>query len=91
MVNVNPAPPRPPSDAPEIRKYKKRFGSEILCAALWGQRGSGVMGWGEVFGGVGVRVGRSSRVPAGSGGLHGGGPGSWSPPDGTVPMRDPQV
>ncbi|XP_059573796.1 misshapen-like kinase 1 isoform X2 [Alligator mississippiensis] len=36
VVNVNPAPPRPPSDAPEIRKYKKRFGSEILCAALWG-------------------------------------------------------
>lgn len=24
------------SDAPEIRKYKKRFNSEILCAALWG-------------------------------------------------------
>ena len=24
------------SDAPEIRKYKKRFNSEILCASLWG-------------------------------------------------------
>ena len=24
------------SDTPEIRKYKKRFNSEILCAALWG-------------------------------------------------------
>lgn len=23
-------------DTPEIRKYKKRFNSEILCAALWG-------------------------------------------------------
>ncbi|XP_068785644.1 misshapen-like kinase 1 isoform X2 [Struthio camelus] len=36
VVNVNPANPRPHSDAPEIRKYKKRFNSEILCAALWG-------------------------------------------------------
>lgn len=24
------------SDAPEIRKYKKKFSGEILCAALWG-------------------------------------------------------
>lgn len=24
------------NDAPEIRKYKKKFGGEILCAALWG-------------------------------------------------------
>ena len=24
------------ADTPEIRKYKKRFNSEILCAALWG-------------------------------------------------------
>lgn len=23
-------------DAPEIRKYRKKFNSEILCAALWG-------------------------------------------------------
>lgn len=23
-------------DAPEIRKYKKKFSGEILCAALWG-------------------------------------------------------
>uniref|UniRef100_A0A8C9SIT2 non-specific serine/threonine protein kinase n=1 Tax=Scleropages formosus TaxID=113540 RepID=A0A8C9SIT2_SCLFO len=36
MVNVNPANARPHSDTPEIRKYKKRFNSEILCAALWG-------------------------------------------------------
>ncbi|XP_067411997.1 misshapen-like kinase 1 isoform X2 [Emydura macquarii macquarii] len=36
VVNVNPANTRPHSDTPEIRKYKKRFNSEILCAALWG-------------------------------------------------------
>ncbi|XP_019941350.1 misshapen-like kinase 1 isoform X16 [Paralichthys olivaceus] len=36
MVNVNPTNTRPPNDTPEIRKYKKRFNSEILCAALWG-------------------------------------------------------
>ncbi|XP_075872486.1 mitogen-activated protein kinase kinase kinase kinase 4-like isoform X6 [Nelusetta ayraudi] len=36
VVNVNPVNTRPPSDTPEIRKYKKRFNSEILCAALWG-------------------------------------------------------
>uniref|UniRef100_A0A672RPV8 non-specific serine/threonine protein kinase n=1 Tax=Sinocyclocheilus grahami TaxID=75366 RepID=A0A672RPV8_SINGR len=36
MVNVNPTNTRPVSDSPEIRKYKKRFNSEILCAALWG-------------------------------------------------------
>lgn len=24
------------NDAPEIRKYKKKFSGEILCAALWG-------------------------------------------------------
>ena len=23
-------------DTPEIRKYKKKFNSEVLCAALWG-------------------------------------------------------
>ena len=37
MVNVNPTNTRPHSDTPEIRKYKKRFNSEILCAALWGE------------------------------------------------------
>lgn len=37
MVNVNPTNTRPPNDTPEIRKYKKRFNSEILCAALWGK------------------------------------------------------
>lgn len=37
VVNVNPVNTRPPSDTPEIRKYKKRFNSEILCAALWGK------------------------------------------------------
>ncbi|KTF75965.1 hypothetical protein cypCar_00031282 [Cyprinus carpio] len=36
IVNVNPTNIRPHSDTPEIRKYKKRFNSEILCAALWG-------------------------------------------------------
>uniref|UniRef100_A0A8C1QA48 non-specific serine/threonine protein kinase n=1 Tax=Cyprinus carpio TaxID=7962 RepID=A0A8C1QA48_CYPCA len=36
VVNVNPINTRPQSDTPEIRKYKKRFNSEILCAALWG-------------------------------------------------------
>ncbi|XP_051969531.1 TRAF2 and NCK-interacting protein kinase-like isoform X5 [Xyrauchen texanus] len=36
VVNVNPINIRPHSDTPEIRKYKKRFNSEILCAALWG-------------------------------------------------------
>ncbi|KAG5677531.1 hypothetical protein PVAND_007286 [Polypedilum vanderplanki] len=38
-VNVNVTPTSQsdvPSDTPEIRKYKKRFNSEILCAALWG-------------------------------------------------------
>lgn len=38
VVNVNPTNIRPHSDTPEIRKYKKRFNSEILCAALWGKR-----------------------------------------------------
>lgn len=37
VVNVNPVNTRPQSDTPEIRKYKKRFNSEILCAALWGK------------------------------------------------------
>jgi hypothetical protein len=37
VVNVNPTNTRPQSDTPEIRKYKKRFNSEILCAALWGR------------------------------------------------------
>uniref|UniRef100_A0A4W4EQX3 non-specific serine/threonine protein kinase n=1 Tax=Electrophorus electricus TaxID=8005 RepID=A0A4W4EQX3_ELEEL len=36
VVNVNPSNTRTHSDTPEIRKYKKRFNSEILCAALWG-------------------------------------------------------
>lgn len=38
-VNVNVTPTSHgeiASDTPEIRKYKKRFNSEILCAALWG-------------------------------------------------------
>ncbi|MEQ2161830.1 hypothetical protein GOODEAATRI_013621 [Goodea atripinnis] len=38
VVNVNPTNIRPHSDTPEIRKYKKRFNSEILCAALWGRK-----------------------------------------------------
>ncbi|VVC94140.1 unnamed protein product [Leptidea sinapis] len=35
-VNVTPTGHDLSSDTPEIRKYKKRFNSEILCAALWG-------------------------------------------------------
>ncbi|XP_008468728.1 serine/threonine-protein kinase mig-15 isoform X2 [Diaphorina citri] len=35
-VNVTPTCQDLSSDTPEIRKYKKKFGSEILCAALWG-------------------------------------------------------
>lgn len=35
QVNVNVSPSVQP-DTPEIRKYKKRFNSEVLCAALWG-------------------------------------------------------
>ncbi|KAK7482863.1 hypothetical protein BaRGS_00025896, partial [Batillaria attramentaria] len=39
QINVNVTPSQTTeatSDTPEIRKYKKRFGSDILCAALWG-------------------------------------------------------
>lgn len=37
QVNVNPnCAAVADADAPEIRKYKKRFNGEILCAALWG-------------------------------------------------------
>jgi hypothetical protein len=35
-VNVTPVSHDVSQDTPEIRKYKKRFNSEILCAALWG-------------------------------------------------------
>lgn len=35
-VNVTPTSHDAINDTPEIRKYKKRFNSEILCAALWG-------------------------------------------------------
>jgi misshapen/NIK-related kinase len=39
-VNVNVAPSMSVADTanetPEIRKYKKRFNSDILCASLWG-------------------------------------------------------
>ncbi|XP_068142723.1 serine/threonine-protein kinase mig-15 isoform X15 [Drosophila tropicalis] len=35
-VNVTPTSHEVSNDTPEIRKYKKRFNSEILCAALWG-------------------------------------------------------
>jgi len=31
-VNIKPS----ESESPEIRKYKKKFTSDILCAALWG-------------------------------------------------------
>ncbi|XP_063731857.1 misshapen-like kinase 1 isoform X3 [Eleginops maclovinus] len=36
VVNVNPTNIKPQSDSPEIRKYKKKFNTEILCAGLWG-------------------------------------------------------
>ena len=38
QVNVNPSSGGAmlENDAPEIRKYKKKFSGEILCAALWG-------------------------------------------------------
>lgn len=37
QITVNVAPTVPENDTPEIRKYKKRFNSDILCAALWGE------------------------------------------------------
>lgn len=37
-VNVTPTVHDLASETPEIRKYKKRFNSEILCAALWGMK-----------------------------------------------------
>ena len=37
QINVNVAPTVIDNDTPEIRKYKKRFNSDILCAALWGE------------------------------------------------------
>ena len=37
QINVNVTPtPNFDTDTPEIRKYKKRFGSDILSASLWG-------------------------------------------------------
>lgn len=39
QINVNVTPQQThevTSDTPEIRKYKKRFSSDILCASLWG-------------------------------------------------------
>jgi hypothetical protein len=36
-VNVTPTSHDAVSDTPEIRKYKKRFNSEVLCASLWGK------------------------------------------------------
>ncbi|XP_071838499.1 serine/threonine-protein kinase mig-15-like isoform X2 [Apostichopus japonicus] len=35
-VNVKPRTPDSITDLPEIRKYRKKFNSEILCASLWG-------------------------------------------------------
>lgn len=35
-VNVKPRTPDSLTDLPEIRKYRKKFNSEILCASLWG-------------------------------------------------------
>lgn len=36
-INVNVAPTIIENETPEIRKYKKRFNSDILCASLWGE------------------------------------------------------
>src|SRR6218665_1932988 len=36
-ISVNITPTIAESDTPEIHKYKKRFNSDILCAALWGR------------------------------------------------------
>lgn len=36
-ISVNITPTVAESDTPEIHKYKKRFNSDILCAALWGK------------------------------------------------------
>jgi len=36
-VNVSIAPLSLENDTPEIRKYKKRFNTDILCASLWGK------------------------------------------------------
>ena len=36
-INVNVQPTIIENETPEIRKYKKRFNSDILCASLWGQ------------------------------------------------------
>ncbi|XP_063484458.1 misshapen-like kinase 1 isoform X23 [Symphalangus syndactylus] len=65
VVNVNPTNTRAHSETPEIRKYKKRFNSEILCAALWGVNllvgtENGLMlldrsGQGKVYGLIGRR------------------------------------
>lgn len=35
-VNVTPTSHDPSNETPEIRKYKKRFNSEVLSASLWG-------------------------------------------------------
>uniref|UniRef100_A0A4W6FUJ8 non-specific serine/threonine protein kinase n=1 Tax=Lates calcarifer TaxID=8187 RepID=A0A4W6FUJ8_LATCA len=35
VVNVNPTNIRPQSDTPEIRKYKKKFNTEVLSCCLW--------------------------------------------------------
>ncbi|XP_067121608.1 serine/threonine-protein kinase mig-15-like isoform X2 [Centruroides vittatus] len=35
-ISITPTPHEITPETPEIRKYKKRFNSEILCAALWG-------------------------------------------------------
>ena len=36
-INVNVQPTIIENETPEIRKYKKRFNSDILCASLWGE------------------------------------------------------
>ena len=82
VVNVNPTNTRAHSETPEIRKYKKRFNSEILCAALWGKPG-----WGRKRGAWCAPVlpvrrgpGSASHLPKGSScrGQPAGGHGEWA-------------
>lgn len=65
MVNVNPTNTRAHSETPEIRKYKKRFNSEILCAALWGKPGPGRKwrAWCSLCSWSGEGAGSASHLP----------------------------
>lgn len=52
-ISINVAPTsHEVNDTPEIRKYKKRFNSEILCASLWGELDHIFFFCGELIGGA---------------------------------------